>query len=110
MRIAGFRPLRNAACDELIRRVARLKHADPPMDVHEHPDTRPLVDEKSPDRRKDYKHHEDLLDAALCAWTATRWSRSGNARCQVLGLDDTAPKGRRPTIIAPARPEQLAPP
>ena len=105
-KMAVFRPLRNAACDELIRRVARLKEADPPMNLDAHPDTRQLVIQKSPDRRSEYKHREDLLDAALCAWTAAFWSRWGNTRSQVLGDDDTPINGVRPTIIAPARSEQ----
>ena len=106
MSTAKFLPLRNAECDELIRRVDRLKDADPPMHLSTHPETRRLVAEGSPENRKDYKHREDLLDAALCAWTAALWSRWGEARCQVLGLDDTPPGRRRATIIAPARPEQ----
>ena len=92
MSMAEFRPLRNAACDELVRRVGCLKDADPPMDLHTHPDTRRLVNEKSPDKRKDYKHREDLLDAAVCAWTAALWSRWGETRCQVLGEHDEAPQ------------------
>ena len=104
--MADFRPLRNAECDELIRRVAHLEDADPPMYLHTHPDTWKLVEEKSPNKDKDYKHREDLLDAALCAWTAALWTRWGKKRCQVLGLDDATPSSVEATIIAPARPEQ----
>ena len=86
-----------------VRRVARLKNADPPMDLYTHPATRCLVTEKSPTETKAYKHREDLLDAALCAWTAALWSRWGGARCQILGLEEEAPTGLRPTIIAPYR-------
>ncbi len=57
------------------------------------PDTRRLVEEPSPNERKDYKHREDLLDAALCAWTAALWNRWGEARCQVLGFDETLSDG-----------------
>ena len=178
MSMADFRPLRNSECDELIRRLARLKYADPPMDLCTHPgagrpgswrsspgrragcgklctefgdlrrrhdgrarglrgvrvlvveqqwrqrpahvpfhvirqhtatrarETRRLVAEQSPAERRAYKHREDLLDAALCAWTAALWSRYGEGRCQVLGFDDVPINGARPTIIAPARPEQ----
>ena len=106
MSTATFLPLRNAECDELICRVDRLKDADPPMDLSTHPETRRLAAERSPDKPKDYKHREDLLDAALCAWTAALWSRWGNTRCQVLGLDETPSNRRRATIVAPARPEQ----
>ncbi len=106
MSTKDFHPLRAAECDELIRRVALLKNADPPMDICTHPETRSLVEERSPSANKDYKHREDLLDAALCTWTAALWSRWGENRCQVLGCDDTPANGARATIIAPARPEQ----
>lgn len=106
MSAAEFLALRNAECDELIRRVNCLTDADPPMDLSTHPDTRRLVTEGSPDKRKDYKHREDLLDAALCAWTAALWDRWGKTRCQVLGFDETLSVGLQATIIAPARPEQ----
>ena len=106
MSTVEFLPMRNCQCDELIRRVDRLKDADPPMDLSTHPETRRLAAERSPDKPKDYKHREDLLDAALCAWNAALWSRWGETRCQVLGLDETPSKRRRATIVAPARPEQ----
>ena len=106
MSMAEFRPLRNAECDELIRRMALLRDADPPMELLTHSETRRLVVEKSPERPKEYKHREDLLDAALCARTAALWTRWGESRCQVLGLDETPTNHQRATIIAPARPEQ----
>jgi predicted RNase H-like nuclease len=54
-----------------------------------------------------YKQREDLLDAALCAWTAALWYRHGPARCQVLGSASKPDReGRRATIIAPARNSQ----
>ena len=106
MRIAKFRPLRAAACDELISRVAALKHANPPMDLESHPETRRLVTENSPATDKAYKHREDLLDAAICAWTAAFWLWWGTARCQVLGMGDTCSGDHLATIIAPALPEQ----
>lgn len=44
-----------------------------------------------------------IVDALLCAWTASLWSRHGFGRCQVLGEHPAGdPVG---TIIAPARPE-----
>ena len=49
-----------------------------------------------------------LLDAALCAWTASLWSRWGKERCQVLGCDDSLRDGLRATIVAPAKEEQKA--
>lgn len=103
---AEFRPLRNAECDTLIHRVNSLQDKDPPMNLLTHPETRRLVEEPSPNDRKDYKHREDLLDAALCAWTAALWNRWGDARCQVLGFDEILSAGLQATIIAPARPEQ----
>ena len=76
------------------------------MDLLTHPEMRRLVVERSLERPNDYKHREDLLDAALCAWTAALWTRWGGSRCQILGLDETPTNRQRATIIAPARPEQ----
>jgi predicted RNase H-like nuclease len=105
MRTAEFRTVRAAACDELIQRVAALPHVDPPLDLRSHDTTRKLLQERSPLESAAYKHREDLLDAALCAWTSSLWHRHGFERCQVLGA---VPGVGRPaaTIIAPARPEQ----
>lgn len=105
MRTAEFRAVRAAACDELIRRVGELAVADPPLDLRSHEVTQQLLELPSPIDNRAYKHREDLLDAALCAWTASLWHRHGSERCQVLG---GAMNVERPaaTIIAPARPEQ----
>jgi predicted RNase H-like nuclease len=105
MRTAEFRAVRAAACDELIRRLAALANADPPLDLRSHDVTRKLVEEPSPLDNRAYKHREDLIDAALCAWTSSLWHRHGFERCQVLGA---VPGVGRPaaTIIAPARPDQ----
>jgi predicted RNase H-like nuclease len=66
-----------------------------------------LLDEPSPVDEGPYKHREDLLDAALCAWTAAIWHRHGDRRTQVLGATaEPDAEGRRATIVAPARPEQ----
>ena len=107
---ADWRPIRAAACDELIRRIAELRDACPPMDLTSHKETARLVSERSPIADRAYKHREDLIDACLAAWTASLWVTSGTLRCQVLGADDplTDARGRRATIIAPARPEQRA--
>ena len=61
--------------------------------------TAALLDEPTPLADRPAKHREDLLDAALCAWTGLVWLHHGFARCQVLG---TSPS----TVIAPCRPEQ----
>lgn len=103
---AEFRPYRAEQCDELIRRVAKLSSATPPMDISSHPEMLILVEQPSPISDKEYKHREDLLDAALCAWTASLWVRWGEERCQVLGRDDPLYDSLRATIIAPARKEQ----
>ena len=105
MRAAEFRAVRAAACDDLIQRVAALAHADPPLDLGSHETTRRLLEEASPLDNASYKHREDLLDAALCAWTAALWHRSGFKRCQVLGAAHGVVRPAA-TIIAPARPEQ----
>jgi hypothetical protein len=83
------------ACDELVRRLGALANADPPIDLRSHPETRRLLDEPSPTGRDAYKRREDLLDAAICAWTADYWSRHGLVGCQVLGLDADARGERR---------------
>jgi predicted RNase H-like nuclease len=99
-------PVRVAACDELIRRIAALAAFDPPVDLTSHPLTKRLVAEPSPARWRDYKPREDLLDAVICAWAAAYWARHGTAKCQVLGLPDEPPARPCATIIVPARPEQ----
>jgi predicted RNase H-like nuclease len=101
---AEARVIRAAAGDDLIRRVADLRTAEPPLDLRSHPVTRALVDEDSPLEDAAYKHREDLLDAVIAAWTAAIWHRLGAVRVQVLGRH-SAPDaaGRIGTIVAPAR-------
>ena len=106
MPVALWRPIRQAACDELIQRMARLAAADPPLRLDSHPTTRQLLAEPSPLNDPAYKHREDLIDALLCAWTAALWSRHGRSRCQVLGPAAAGTPEPAATIIAPARPEQ----
>lgn len=77
MKVALFRPQRASECDELIKRVARLEGADPPLRLETHPVTKMLKDTASPIADAEYKHREDLLDAAIAAWTAALWSRWG---------------------------------
>jgi predicted RNase H-like nuclease len=104
---AEARALRAQACDDLLRRVAALPAAEDPLDLRSHPVTAVLLDEPSPVDPIEYKHREDLLDAAICAWTAAIWHRHGAARTQVLGADsEPDAEGRRATIVAPARAEQ----
>lgn len=103
MKMAEFRPHRASQCDELIFRIMKLSSAVPPMDLASHPETLRLMEESSPIADREYKHREDLLDAALCAWTASLWFHLGEQRCQVLGCDDPLFKTNRSTIIAPAR-------
>lgn len=108
LKIARFRPDRAIACDELLQRMARLDGADPPLLLDSHPVSAELIASPSPLEDGPYKHREDLIDALLCAWTASLWHRHKPGRCQVLG----APAGAEPapTIIAPARPEQRSRP
>jgi predicted RNase H-like nuclease len=103
---ARWRPERAANCDALIAGLARLATADPPLRLDSHPVTRRLAGEPSPLGDAAYKHREDLIDALLCAWTASLWARHGLGRCQVLGPPAGAGGDREATIIAPARPEQ----
>jgi predicted RNase H-like nuclease len=103
---ADWLELRCRACDELIRRVAALASFRPRIDLRSHPETRRLLDEPSPTAAIAYKRREDLLDAAICAWTAAYWRAHGFMGCQVLGLDAGSDDEEAPTIIAPARNEQ----
>jgi predicted RNase H-like nuclease len=104
---AEARAARAAACDELIRRMVALDVATPPLLLTSHPLTEWLTAEPSPLLDGPYKHREDLLDAVLCAWTASIWHRHGDTRVQVLGRDDEPDAaGLLGTIIAPARNEQ----
>lgn len=108
--VAQWRPERARNCDDLIHRLDGLRTAETPLDLHSHPATRELIAVGSPYDDRAYKHREDLLDAAVAAWTALLWVRKGLDRCQVLGAGEASPERRRvPTIIAPARPEQRRP-
>jgi predicted RNase H-like nuclease len=112
MPAAEWNLLRCAACDDLVQRLAALTTADPPLDLRSHPETRRLLDEPAPTAQAAYKHREDLIDAALCAWTAAYWWRHGTTRCQVLGLlaaAGNADRERLATIIAPTRSRVWAP-
>ena len=103
---AQARKQRADECDDLLRRMAALAVAETPLDLASHPVTAQLRDEASPLEDGPYRHREDLIDAVLCAWTAAIWARYP-ARTQVLGAtDEPDADGRRPTIVAPARPEQ----
>lgn len=106
---AEWRPMRAAACDELVRRIDALSAACPALDLRSNPVTQSLL-EPSPLEDGAYKHREDLIDALLAAWTAALWHDHGLARSQVLGADDPLvdEHGARATIIAPARQEQRA--
>ena len=74
---AQFRPLRALACNGLITAMMQLTTADPALDLRSHPATAKLVSEVSPLADAAYKHREDLLDAALCAWTGLLWVSHG---------------------------------
>jgi predicted RNase H-like nuclease len=106
LRAAQWRTERAATCDTLIERLGRLADADPPLLLHSHPVTRELAEQPSPVIDSAYKHREDLIDALLCAWTASLWTRHGFDRCQVLGLSANAAGDPAATMIVPARPEQ----
>lgn len=107
---ASARAARAVATDDLLSRLARLDSFDPPLRLSSHPVTRELVDTPAPLPGPAHKHREDLLDAALCAWTASIWARHGSARVQVLGRDEPLdPAGRPATIVAPARASQRLP-
>lgn len=107
--MASKREFRARECDELLRRMSLLSSATPPLDLLTHPVAADLLLQASPTLDSPYKHREDLVDAALCAWTAALWHQFGSDRCQVLGEGDTPDdEGRVAAIIAPARAEQRA--
>ena len=103
---AARREYRARECDELIRRFAQFGEHTPPIRLDSNAVTAELLN-PSPLVDAAYKHREDLLDAAICAWTAALWHTRGLERCQLLGAD-SAPDaaGNRAVIIAPARAEQ----
>jgi nucleoside-diphosphate-sugar epimerase/predicted RNase H-like nuclease len=103
---AQWRTERAANCDTLIRRLERLADADPPLLLRSHPVTRELAEQASPVGDSAYKHREDLIDALLCAWTASLWAGHGFDHCQVLGLPADLTGNPAATMIVPARPEQ----
>jgi predicted RNase H-like nuclease len=106
LRAAQWRAERAANCDTLIGRLGQLADADPPLLLQSHPVTRDLAGQLSPVSDPAYKQREDLIDALLCAWTASLWARHGFDRCQVLGLPATPNGDPAATMIVPARPEQ----
>ncbi|HEY4180136.1 MAG TPA: DUF429 domain-containing protein [Kofleriaceae bacterium] len=103
MPAAEFRVARAKNCDELLRRLDALSTANPPLRLRSHPTTEALLSTPSPLNDRDYKHREDLIDAAVSAWTGLLWLTHGTTRVQVLGDTSSAAP---PTIIAPARPTQ----
>ena len=103
---AQWRTERTANCDTLIERLGQLADADPPLLLQSHPVTKDLAGQPSPVSDPAYKHREDLIDALLCAWTASLWARGGFDRCQVLGLPAKPAGDPAATMIVPARPEQ----
>ena len=106
LRATQWRTERAANCDTLIGRLGHLADADPPLLLQSHPVTKDLAEEPSPVSDAAYKHREDLIDALLCAWTASLWARHGFERCQVLGPPATPTGDPAATMIVPARPEQ----
>lgn len=107
---ALWQPARAAVCDELIRRVGALAGAAVPIDLRSHPATSVLLDEPSPLSSRAYKHREDLIDAALCAWTAAL-AHAAPERIVALGHSDPLRDelGDRAVIVAPRLPSAEAP-
>jgi len=82
--MAKFWPQRLRAWDDIVGRLAALADGDPPLDIDSHEATRALRDTPGIGGAQAYKKAEDLLDAAICAWTAALWHRH-EAKCAVLG-------------------------
>lgn len=104
---AVARAARAVATDDLVRRLTLLETFDPALRLGSNPVTRQILDEPTPLAGPAHKHREDLIDSALCAWTASLWHRHGEARVQILGRDEPLDEAGRPaTIVAPARGSQ----
>lgn len=104
--VAQWRAERAANCDVLIRRIGQLADSDPPLLLQSHAVARELAEQPSPPEDSAYKHREDLIDALLCAWTASLWVHHGLEHCQVLGIPANPTASPAATMIVPARPEQ----
>ena len=107
MKAAQAWPARTAACDELIPRFATFVDRDVPIDLRSHPRSAERVDVTRPASATQYKRRDDLLDAAIRAWTAAFRHRYGLERSQVLGTPHGPPAQHAiASTIAPASPEQ----
>lgn len=105
---AEWRPMRAAACDELVRRIDALSGACPALDLRSNLVTAEPSQAVPARGRGLQAPGGSVIDALLAAWTAALWHDHGLARSQVLGADDPLvdARGARATIIAPARQEQ----
>ncbi|WP_285028089.1 DUF429 domain-containing protein [Plantibacter sp. ME-Dv--P-122b] len=109
--VAERRRRRAEVCDDLVSRLQALTSATPPLDLDTHPVTAHLIAEPSPLKESAHKHREDLIDAAICAWTASAWFCWGLERFQILGASDAPDdRGRVPSLLAMARAEQRSKP
>ena len=61
------------AADGLVRRVALLNSAQPPLDLWTSEETAALLTEPTPRTRAGLEHRAVLLSALLCAWGASNW-------------------------------------
>ena len=102
-----WRADRAGNCDVLISRLRQLADANPPLVLPSHPVTKELAEKPSPGTDAAYKHREDLIDALLCAWTASLWARHGFSRCQVLGLPANASQRARCNDHRPRTPRAV---
>ena len=61
------------AADHLVRRIALLNSAHPPLDLWTSATTAALLTEPTPRDRAGLEHRAVLLGALLCAWAASNW-------------------------------------
>ena len=61
------------AADTLVRRMALLNSAHPPLDLWTSEETAALLTEPTPRTRAGLEHRAVLLSALLCAWAASNW-------------------------------------
>jgi hypothetical protein len=71
---AASRAVRLAeAADDLVRRVALLNSAQPPLDLWTNETTAALLTQPTPRDRAGLEHRAVLLSGLLCGWAASNW-------------------------------------
>lgn len=67
-------------CDDLVRRMGLLVSARPPVDLYSNEVTAALLTEPTPATARGLEQRTTLLNALLCAWSASSWHTSPTRR------------------------------